>query len=357
MSTFARARAMGVERWGPEICEVTLEMADGSAARGIVLESLVGGVEKGDDVIVNTTAVELALGSGGRHYVLWNLSRDSLDTHGAGHIMKMRYTPLQINVEAAEEKITDLSERDLADSLEGMPVIAGELHSQLLPVALAFRSASHSGKLAYVMTDGGALPAAFSHAVRGLKESGHISTVISCGHAFGGDMEAVTVYGGLVAARRLAGADAAVVLMGPGIVGTGSAMGFTGIEQGTAINAAASLGGSPVAVARITFGDERERHKGLSHHTVSALKHGARARAALPIPLMDDEKMTLVRGQVESAGLDVLHDVREVDATGVLDLLTASKVKGSVMGRGIDSEPEFFMAAGACGLIAAGGRK
>jgi hypothetical protein len=354
MSTYGRAKALGVERWDSDICEVALQMEDGSSAKGIVLESLTGGVEKGDEVIVNTTAVELALGSGGHHYVLWNLSRGSLDTHGAGHIMKLRYTPLQLNVEAAEEKMADLPESEVAGCLEGMPVIAGELHSQLLPVALAYRRRRPSGKLAYVMSDGGCLPAAFSHAVRRLKDSGHIETVITFGHAFGGDREAVTVYGALAAARRLAGADAAVVLMGPGIVGTGCPIGFSGMEQGTAINAAASLGGRPIAIPRITFCDERERHNGLSHHTVSALKHAARARAVLPIPVMASEKAGLVRSQVEAAGLDSLHEVTEVDATEVLDLLLASPVKPSVMGRGIEQEPEFFMAAGAAGLLAAG---
>ncbi|MHB8893860.1 MAG: DUF3866 family protein [Candidatus Geothermincolia bacterium] len=354
MSSFRSGKVVGVKRWGPDICVARLEFSDGSQARGIVLEQITGGVDEGDEVVANTTAEDLGLGSGGYHFVLWNLSLRSLDTGGRGHIMKLRYTPLQVNVEVAEERLRDLEMDDLGGVLEGMPVVAGELHSQLLPVALAYREARPDGKLAYVMTDGGCLPASFSHAARFLMENGYLESVISCGHAFGGDLEAVTVYGALVAAKSLLGADAAVVLMGPGIVGTGSVVGFSGIEQGETVNATASLGGTAIAMPRITFGDERDRHRGLSHHTVAALKYAARARAIVPVPFIEGERGELVRKQVVESGLDTMHDVRSVDAAGVLDLLDRCEAKGSVMGRGPDLEPEFFLAAGAAGLLAAG---
>lgn len=353
MSSYMCCTVTHVKRWGPDICEVGLETGKGEKARGIVLESLAGSVDAGDEVVANTTAVDLGLGSGGFHFILWNLSRRELDTGGRGHIMKLRYTPIQMNVEAAEERLTDLAQGELASVLGGMPVVAGELHSQLLPFALAFKNARPGARLVYVMTDGGCLPAAFSNVARFLRDNGYLESVISCGHAFGGDLEAVTVYGALVAARKLANADAAVVLMGPGIVGTGSVIGFSGIEQGAVINAASSLGGRPIAIPRITFGDERERHTGLSHHTVVALAHAARERALVAMPQVEGERGELIARQVERAGLSDVHELRTVDAGSVLGLLEECAVKGSVMGRGPEEEPEFFLAAGAAGLLAA----
>jgi hypothetical protein len=353
MSSYSRATVLSVKRWGPGICSAELEMERGGSCPGIVLEQLVGKVCPGDLVIANTTAVDLSLGSGGSHYVLWNLSRRSLDTGGTGHIMKLRYTPLQFNVEAAEERLGDAGSLDMGRALGGVPVIAGSVHSQLLPVALAYRHVRPKARLVYVMTDGGALPGAFSNTVRFLKDGGYLAADITCGHAFGGDYEAVNVHGALVAARQLLEADAVVVVMGPGIVGTGSAVGFSGMEQGIVVNAAASLGGAPIAIPRLSFADERVRHKGLSHHTVSALKYGACVRTVVPIPVMEEKKAAIVDAQINEFGLSSVHDFRTVDAGEVLRLLAECSLKASVMGRGVDRDPEYFLAAGAAGFLAA----
>ncbi|MBK5093438.1 MAG: DUF3866 family protein, partial [Actinobacteria bacterium] len=169
--------------------EAELEFTDGSNGPALVLTGLVGAVEKGDDVVANTTAVELGLGSGGYNFVLWNLSRDMLDIPSGGHIMKLRYTPLQSDVKAVEERLVSDTGKygDVEGSLEGMPVIAGSLHSQLLAVALAYRDTKPDGHLVYVMTDGGSLPIEFSDTVRFLKDGGYVDSTITCGHAFGGD--------------------------------------------------------------------------------------------------------------------------------------------------------------------------
>ena len=58
--------------------------------RAYVLTQLTGDVAVGDDVVMNTTAVELGLGTGGWHVVHWNLNRRELDQPGPGHIMKVR---------------------------------------------------------------------------------------------------------------------------------------------------------------------------------------------------------------------------------------------------------------------------
>ena len=352
MSSFRRATVTEVTTRGVGISEAALEFEDGGAGKGLVLEQLVGEVSQGDLVVANTTAVDLRLGSGGYHFVLWNLARRSVDTGGSGHIMKLRYTPLQFNVEAAEESL-GIEVEAFSSALDGIPVVTGTLHSQLLAASLAYRDARPGGRLVYVMTDGGALPAAFSDTVRFLRDSGALASVITCGHAFGGDREAVTLHGALAAARKLDAADAVIVLMGPGIVGTGSTVGFSGMEQGLAINAADSLGGRPIAIPRITFGDARDRHIGLSHHTVAALRYGAYARAVIAVPAMDDERAGIVRAQIDESGLAERHEVRVVDASRVIGLIEGCGFGTTVMGRSPAQEPEFFMAAGAAGILAA----
>lgn len=354
MSKFARARVTGVRAWDEGISEAQLEF-DGVGGRpGLVLEEITTPVEPGDEVIVNVTAAELGLGSGGYHFVLWNLSRDSLDTGAPGHIMKLRYTPLQMNFEAVEEGF-DIERERLPEALGGMPVIAGSVHSQLLPAAIAYKSEKPDAKLAYVMTDGGSLPLKFSDTVRYLRKAGYIDSTVTCGHAFGGDMEAVNVFSALAAARREGGATAAIVVMGPGILGTGSSLGFTGLEQAVVINAAGALGGRPLAVARISFMDERTRHRGLSHHTATVLSVAACVPAIVPIPMMEQGKRDAVMKALEEAGVSKKgHDIVEVDARRVLGLIKECGFGPTTMeGRTIMEEPEYFMAAGAAGLVAA----
>src|SRR5215213_11168341 len=65
--------------------------------RAYVLTELIGPVAAGDRVVVNTTAVDLGLGTGGWDVVHWNLSRDEWSAPGAGHVMKLRYTSLQVD--------------------------------------------------------------------------------------------------------------------------------------------------------------------------------------------------------------------------------------------------------------------
>lgn len=356
MSSYRRARVLETNTWGPKIQEAELEFTDGSLGPAVVLTGLVGPVEKGDEVVANTTAVELGLGSGGYHFVLWNMSRDLLEMPSGGHIMKLRYTPLQFDVRAVEEQLGQDAGKygHIEDSLDGIPVIAGSLHSQLLPVALAYKDVRPAGRLVYIMTDGGSLPIEFSNTVRFLKDGGYIDSTITCGHAFGGDHEAVNVFGALLGARDVCGADAAVVMMGPGIVGTGSAVGFSGMEQAVNINAAWSLGGKPVAIPRIIFGDPRERHRGLSHHSVSVLRRGTCVCAIVPVPSISGEKAKTIWSQLSETGITEAHDVREVQTEGVLELIERCGYQPTVMGRTPGEEPEFFMAAGAAGIVAAG---
>src|SRR5881392_1547472 len=155
-----RVTAITSERPGLQRTEV-----DGEPA--FVLTQLTGPVAVGDDVVVNTTAVELGLGTGGWHVVHWNLTRREWRAPGAGHVMKLRYTSLQIDTGAFDEA-------EPADSgLDGMPIVVCSLHSQLAPVIVAARAERSEPplRIAYVMTDGGALPIALSDQVAALRNA------------------------------------------------------------------------------------------------------------------------------------------------------------------------------------------
>jgi len=249
-------------------------LVDGREDRAVAYEAFTGGLKPGDEVWLNTTAAARGLGSGGYHFVVAHLNpHASLDAPAGGHIMKLRYTPGQLKVMAVEEPESPFHAllRD-ADNLGGTPVVALELHSQVAPVAAAvWRRGRGKLRLVYIMTDGGALPLPFSRSVATLKEKGLLAATVTVGHAFGGEFEAVNVHSGLLAARHAGRADVIVVGMGPGVVGTETRFGTTAIEQGEVVNAAHVLGGQAVAALRIGFGDSRERHVGVSHHTITAL--------------------------------------------------------------------------------------
>src|SRR5712691_5862832 len=181
------------------LVRVEVDLGDGPK-RAYGLTQLTGPVALGDRVVVNTTAVELGLGTGGWHVIHWNLAREAWSERGPGHVMKVRYTSLQADVGSAEEHTAALAE---AESVDGMPVVVAGLHSQLAAIAAAFKAAASKksrpqARLAYIMTDGAGLPLALSDLVAVLRERGLVDATITCGHAFGGDHEAVSVLSALV---------------------------------------------------------------------------------------------------------------------------------------------------------------
>ncbi|MFM8971207.1 MAG: DUF3866 family protein [Actinomycetota bacterium] len=323
---------------------------DGSSERAYVLTRLTGEVELGDEVVVNTTAVELGLGTGGWHVVHWNLRRRSFSEPGPGHIMKSRYTSFQHDAGSTEEH-----SRELADltSIDGMPVIAAPLHSQLPAVAAGFKARRPAARLAYVMTDGAALPLALSDLVVATRAAGLIDVTVTAGHAFGGDFEAVSVFSALIVARHLGGADAAVVAMGPGIVGTDSRLGFSGVEVGPVLDAAAGLGGDPIAALRISFADPRERHRGVSHHSLTALSIATRSRVGIPVPAVGGDEESVIRRALAGAGITTRHDIVDREPIGAVGLLDAHGLSVTSMGRPAAAEPVLFDAAAVAGTLAA----
>ncbi len=304
--------------------------------RAYALTELVGPVAVGDEVVVNTTAVDLGLGTGGWHVVHWNLTRGDWAAAGPGHIMKLRYTSLQADVGAAEEHAPDAP-----DTLDGGPVVACSLHSQVGVVAAVLGALLPGARVAYVMTDGGALPLALSDLVHDLRQRGLLAGTVTAGHAFGGDHEAVSLPSGLAVARHALGADVIVAGMGPGVVGTGSRLGFTGLDQATLLDATAWLGGHPVACVRASDGDARPRHQGISHHTTTVLD-ATRSGVDVPLP-----------SGLDPGPVPDRHTVVEVTPPDTAAVLTDAELRITTMGRGPDRDPLFFAAAGAAAAHAA----
>ena len=303
---------------------------DGS--RAYVLTELVGSVAAGDRVVVNTTAVDLGLGTGGWHVVHWNLARHEWTSPGRGHVLKLRYTSLQADVGVAEEGAGDLS-----GGLGGLPVVVCDLHSQVGVVAAAYARTAPGRRLVYVMTDSAALPLALSDLVAGLREQGLLAATVSAGQAFGGDHEAVNVHTGLLVAAHLARADAVVVGPGPGSVGTGTALGFGSLDALAAVEAASRLLGMPIVAVRWSGADARDRHRGLSHHTATVL-------ALTPWPVF------LACPAGEEVGEDLQPERHRLWPVEVPDL----DVEVETMGRRAADDPAFVRWTAAAGVLAAG---
>ncbi|HET9082621.1 MAG TPA: DUF3866 family protein [Trebonia sp.] len=345
---------------------------DGASVRALAYPALVGLPRAGDRVLLNVTALEAGLGTGGYALVVAIPDRLPADTPAAGHIVKSRYTPLQVMTGSADEQGSEYHEtlKD-ADSLDGMPVVVADLHSALPAIAAGlFRAGpatplarSHGEKgspgpgaagrprVAYVMTDGGALPAWFSRTIAGLREANWLAATITAGQSFGGDLEAVTVHSGLLAARHAVGADIAIVAQGPGNLGTGTRWGYSGVTAGEAVNAAAALAGRPVASLRISFADPRDRHQGVSHHSRTAYGRVALARADVVMPALPEPQATRVASDV--ASLASRHNLVTVPVDGLEEALRAAPVALSTMGRSLDQDLEYFLAAAAAGRHAA----
>jgi hypothetical protein len=350
---------------------------DGVESPAVNYTDLTGSLTIGDAVLLNTTAFDLGLGTGGVHFVIANMT-DQLpnpceqDQHAVspravicderqgvskrrnlGHIMKLRYTPSQISVLSVEEDDSPHREAIRAfQSLDGMPVVCCELHSQIAAVAAAVKAESeHKAKIAYVMTDGAALPLGFSMLYAELREKELLDAGITCGQAFGGDIEAINLYTALIAAKQVVGADIAVVCQGPGNAGTESKYGFSGLQQGEAINAVNALGGRAVAVLRMSFADRRERHRGISHHSKTVLEKIAVTKAYIAVPELRDECMVGVEEQLSGMELS-RHEICRIDAGIGLSELARSDVRVTTMGRCVKEDEAFFLAASGAGVLA-----
>jgi hypothetical protein len=297
---------------------------DGARRAAVADVHLVGACEVGDEVVVNTAAVDLGLGSGGFDVVHVNLTR-GLGGAGAdgAHVMKLNYTSLQHAVHPVEGE-------ELKVPLDRPAAVFG-LHGQLPPIAWAFAQGRPGAKLGYVQTAGGALPGGHSRTVRELRARRLLAGHITAGPSFGGEAEAITTAGAIHHGIADRGWDAVVCGPGPGILGSASALGHGGMAALDTAHAAAALGCPVVLCARMSQSDERRRHRGLSHHTVTVVAL-LLARVTVAFPAGD------------AADIPGDHVVRELPVD--LDGYRASGLPTRSMGRDDDL---FFAAALACG--------
>jgi hypothetical protein len=288
---------------------------------------LTGPVALGDEVIVNVQARELELGSGGFDVLYANMTRGlDLGAVDGAHVMKLPYTPGQAAAVHAEER------RELPDTLDGLPVVCCSLHSQLAPVCAGIGGGL---RVAYVQLPGGALPVSLSDTVRTLRERGLVAASVAVGACVDGDLQCVSVGSALLCCAA-EGFDAVVCGIGPGIVGTGSSFGHGGVAAAAAANAASALGGVAVLAVRASQADERERHRGVSHHVRDVLRLAPdRAVAAWP------------RG---TKAPDWLRPREEIDVSGWRSACAGLPL--AHMGRGVDADELFFASAFAAGRLA-----
>lgn len=300
-------------------------------------ESLVGEIREGDELILNTEAQDLGLGSGGFDIVHVNLTR-GLDAPGAAEAaaLKLNYTSLQHPVEPVE-------------ALEGggvdrrIPGLVLSLHGQLAPAAWAAGRARDDLRVGYIQTSGGALPGSLSNDVAELRRLGLICGHITAGAAYGGELEAVTVVGALQAAAGKLGWDAVIAGPGPGIVGSGTELGHGGIEVLEVAHASLMLGVDTLLAPRMSSSDPRPRHRGLSHHTETVLRMLlGRVRVPAPAPRGVDSSLDELR---QACG-----DRHEIWPRGVaIDEYAVSGLPTTHMGREIAEDRLFFAAALASG--------
>jgi hypothetical protein len=319
---------------------------------------LVGPVELGDEVIVNTEAVDLGLGSGGFDLVHANLTR-GLDGPGAAgaHVIKLNYTSLQHPVEPVE-----LTEGAAAGAPKP-PVLVIPLHGHVAPVAWAAAAASPGIRVGFVQGAGAALPGALSVDVADLRDRDLLCGHITAGAAYGGQHEAISLTGGIDAAARGLGWEAIVAGPGPGILGSATRLGHGGIAALDAAHAALALGLATLVCPRLSSSDERPRHRGLSHHSAAVLEL-LLAPVRVPVPEAELEGWPLLDSEAPEGGsaqaaLDDLieicrgrHDlaVEPID----LDGYAASGLPTETMGRSIEQDPLFFAAPLAAGRALAG---
>lgn len=288
-----------------------------------------GAVALGDEVLVNVQARELELGSGGFDVLYANLTRGlELAVEPGAHVMKLPYTPVQFATGHVEEGLT------LPDELGGLPVVCCLLHSQVVPVCAGI---GQGARVVYIQLAGGALPVSLSDALRALQARGLVKATAAVGPCIDGDVQCVSVASALLWASG-EGFDVAVCSIGPGIVGTGSSFGHGGVSAAEAANVTAALGGFPVLAVRASEADERDRHRGVSHHTRAALEL-CLAPVAIAWP----------------AGWDAppwLDSRNEIDMSGWENACEGLPL--SHMGRSPKEDALFFAAAFAAGRLARG---
>ncbi len=309
-------------------------------------EALLGEMRAGDEVVVNVAALDLGLGSGGFDVVHVNLTR-GLDASGESreHVMKLNYTSLQHPIPPTELPVRLLDGIGTKSEPERirrtMPVLVLPLHGHLAPAAWAAAQAAPGLKVGYVQTAGGALPGSLSRDVAQLRERGLLCDHIAAAPAYGGEREALSVAGALDAAASALGWDAALVGPGPGIIGSETKLGHGGMAALDSAHAALALGLPTLLSPRLSEADPRERHRGVSHHTLTVMEL-LLGGVEVSVPEDNPDVATQL---ADAAG----NRHKLLEAKSDLAGYAASGLPAHAMGRGIEQDKLFFAAPLAAG--------
>ncbi|TMW73688.1 DUF3866 family protein [Alteribacter natronophilus] len=323
---------------------------DGGCGRAVLYTSLYQKVKPGDRVKVNVTAGMLGLGTGGADFVC-SIEREGESAEGTpeGHIMKCRYLPVQqsmLTVESPENHdAAGLYQEEL--HLGGKRILLCELHSMLPVVWRLYRDLKPGGRLVAIIDDQAALALPFSRILGRLHgEEDFIS--ITAGQAFGGKYEAVNVLTAMQYAADTYPDALIVITVGPGVAGTGTRYGYSGIVQASWANLIGKKGGIPVWAPRLSQADRRNRHYGLSHHTITALTELTYADSVLPLPAGEETWRHIDCEAVEKMKRHPWIEVPEIEESRVMRWITAVLGGENVttMGRGIKEDLLFFTGVG-----------
>lgn len=325
-----------------EVDPLTVEVA-GQRRRAWADIGSVGEVELGDEVIVNTVALDLELGSGGFDIVHVNLTRGlAADEEPGPHVIKLNYSSLQHPVEPVESLVGDTGPAGR------MPVLILPLHGHLAPASFAAAEAEPGIRIGFVQAAGAALPGRLSRDVAELRRRGLLCDHITAGPCYGGEREAITVAGALEAAADALQWDLAIVGPGPGILGSATRLGHGGLAAMDAAHAALALGLTTVISPRLSEADPRPRHRGLSHHTETVLE----LLLAPVLVALPEGREDIVRAveAIQSASPD-RHQV--ITAPVNPDSYLESGLPRRTMGRDAAEDPLFFASPLAAGRVAA----
>lgn len=220
------------------------------------------------------------------------------------------------------------------------------LHGHLAPAAWAAAQGAPRPRVGYVQTAGGALPGSYSRDVTQLRERGLLVGHVTAAPAYGGEQEALSVAGAIDAAVNRLGWEAVIVAPGPGIIGSETRLGHGGIVALESAHSALALGLRVLLAPRLSTADPRERHRPVSHHTLTVLRM---LLAGVEIPVPAGNPVVTARLADAAAWR---HRLREAPAD--LEGYAATGLPTRVMGRGLEEDPLFFAAALAAGAALRG---
>ncbi|ARK29485.1 DUF3866 family protein [Halalkalibacter krulwichiae] len=320
------------------------------AKRAILYKQLTPRVDVGANILINVTATELNLGTGGWDIVCGvDPGVDWQTDENNGHIMKGRYTPFQHSVLAIESQESQYHDQFTKPfSLQGSKVWLAELHSMVPLFYFVSQQIKRDSKCCVIFDDQAALALSISDQLRSLHQEERFYS-ISVGQAFGGQFEATTIASALQYAKLILDADFILISVGPGVVGTGTRFGFSGMIMSHWSHTVSALEGIPIWIPRLSLADSRDRHQGLSHHTLTPLCQFTFKRAILPIPFLDEEQRDRIEGQLNQyRPFQAEHDIYFAEEDLVSELITDALAKATLpiqtMGRKYEDDPLFFSA-------------